>query len=354
MQVVLLTGIKRTKVFTMEGRKRNRIIVILLILIAISFGAYLYLTQSKESIKVVKEYPDSTALKLAVLPTIECLPFYVASEYGIADSLGLKLKLFTFDSAMDADTAFINHRVDGVASEMMKLSIYQSRGDSVTAIMGGECSLSLISSKQSRITTIKDLKDKIVATTRHSIVDYFIDKIIALGSKDSLTINTPQINSFHVRKDMILQNQVDGGILPEPYSSICISKGCKQISKLSEIKDCSGMFALIINDSVKSCRESDIKKLIEVYNISVDFINNHMSKEKHNFLSLLSFPDGISDSIFVFPHFNHAVSPSTKSFTECSQWAQNKGFIKRIMKSDILTSEFIPQDSISHLSTYSK
>lgn len=338
----------------MDKKNRNRVLFILLLLITISVCIYYYITKSPKEIIKAQEIPDSTCLKLAVLPTIECLPFYVAKEYGIADSLGLKLELFQYESAMDADTAFISHTVDGIASEMIKLSIYESKGDSVTAIIGGECYMSLITSKQSRINNIKDLKDKIVATTRHSIVDYFIDKIIAMGAKDSLTLNTPQINNLRVRKDMILQNQIDGCVLPEPYSSICVSKGCKLISKSSEIKDYSGMFALIINDSVLTHRESDIKKLINAYNISVDFINSHIKSEKYSFLKLLSFKDNIADSIFTFPQYTHALPPSSANLPICRQWIHNKGITGKKNKSNIITSDFIPIDSGYNLPTSNK
>ena len=170
-----------------------------------------------------------------------------------------------------------------------------------------------------------------------------------MGSKDSLTLNIPQINNIRVRLDMILQNQIDGGVLPEPYSSFCIGKGCKLISKISEIKDSHEMFALIIHDSVLINRESEIKKLISVYNLSVDYINSHSKNERNNFLKLLSFTDSISDSIFTFPHYIHANSPSSTSFAIAKQWIQNRGIAGKNNKSNIMTSDFIPIEGDSIL-----
>ena len=65
------------------------------------------------------EVVDSTALRIAVLPTMDCLPFYVAQKCGLFDSIGVKVNLITFQAAMDADTAFCNNRVDGNVTELL-------------------------------------------------------------------------------------------------------------------------------------------------------------------------------------------------------------------------------------------
>lgn len=48
---------------------------------------------------------DSLALHIAVMPTTDCLPMYLAAECGIADSLGLDIRLHTYLAQMDVDTA---------------------------------------------------------------------------------------------------------------------------------------------------------------------------------------------------------------------------------------------------------
>ena len=48
---------------------------------------------------------DSLALKIAVMPTLDCLPFYVASDCGIFDTLGLQVSLKCKTAQMDCDEA---------------------------------------------------------------------------------------------------------------------------------------------------------------------------------------------------------------------------------------------------------
>ena len=41
---------------------------------------------------------DSAALKVAVIPTLDCLPFFVARHYNLFDSLGADIRLKAFSS----------------------------------------------------------------------------------------------------------------------------------------------------------------------------------------------------------------------------------------------------------------
>ena len=53
-----------------------------------------------------KTRQDSLALKVALMPTLDCLPFYYAQRCGLFKELGLDIRLQTFNAQMDCDTAF--------------------------------------------------------------------------------------------------------------------------------------------------------------------------------------------------------------------------------------------------------
>jgi len=316
-------------------RKRNIFILLFILIIAI-VATLFYLNRGSDEEKIELEEPDSTYIKLGVLPTMECLPYYVAEAYGISDSLGLHLKVVPFASSMDADTAFASKIADGIVSDMVKLSIFEGRGDSISGILGGDWDLSLITSRQSRISTVKGLKDKVIANTRHSILDMYTDLTMSSSPKDSILINTPQINSLSIRANMIRQNQIDGGILSEPYTSFCLSKGGRRISKSSDIESLSGMYVVIFNDSVLYRKESDIEKFIKVYNSSVDYINTYRDSLKSEFLSLLDIDIKIPDSIYTIPEYRHASVPSDVSLNKARAWCSSHKILGSKRKTNIV------------------
>ena len=271
--------------------------------------------------------PDSTVLRLGLLPTYESLPFYVADHYGLSDSLDLHLGLFTYMSAMDVDTSFARGHVDGSVCDLVKYSIMKGHGDSVSIVFCNDLSITMLSSRNSRISDSKNLKEKIFALTRNSVLDMYADKVLAANKFESYELNKPQINNLRIRTSMLLQNQYDGTFLPEPWSSIAIAGGCTKLSVTSDMDEMSDQYCIVFNDSVLKHRGSDVKKLEQTYNAGVDYINSHPSLSKE-FISLLHLPDIYGDSlVFKLPHFSHARKVSEASLSTSRKWAAGRGLL---------------------------
>ena len=71
---------------------------------------------------------DSAALKVAVMPTLDCLPLYVAEYYQLYDTLrgGVRLKFYM--AQMDCDTALERGRVEGMATDLVRAKRMEMRG----------------------------------------------------------------------------------------------------------------------------------------------------------------------------------------------------------------------------------
>ena len=313
----------------------------ILLVVAAGIGLYLFFNQSHPKEVEATTDIDSTYIKIGVLPTSECLPFLVAEQCGIADSAKLKLKVILFDAAMDADTAFQKGMVDGLVSDMVKLSIMESHGEKIRAVMGGDLHLSLVTTRQSRITESKNLKDKIISITRNSIIDMYADKLLSKEKMESTDMNKPQINSLPVRLGMLLQNEYDGAILPEPWASISVHKGNHRISSITDIPEINNMFVLLFSDSLIVNRHDDISKLIDVYNKSVNYINHHRQSDIKTFLKMLQIQGEYTDSVLGIEKYQHATQASVKSLSICRTWSKSRNLLGNKSKSDIIENGFI-------------
>ena len=50
---------------------------------------------------------DSASLRIAVMPTIDCLPLYVAEEEGMFERQGVSVSLYPYQAQMDCDTEWM-------------------------------------------------------------------------------------------------------------------------------------------------------------------------------------------------------------------------------------------------------
>ncbi len=205
---------------------------------------------------------DSLAIHIAILPTNECEPFRMAMGQGLFDSLGVEVCLDTFMSAMDADTAFMNGSVHMLVTDSVKTSFLQAQlnGDSLISVVSDSLTLSVMTTKSSRIKSISNLKERIIAVARNSAVDHYADKIMDQAKINREFLNRPQINNIALRAKMLNLNQYDGAILPEPFATECEKKGANRIatSTMAEMR-------VIVKKTTYKKYNEEINKIIIAY-----------------------------------------------------------------------------------------
>lgn len=208
---------------------------------------------------------DSLAVHIAVLPTEECEPFNIAMQNGIFDSLEVEVKLDTFASAMDADTAFVKGKVqllvsDSIKSEYLKTQV---KGDTIRSIITDTLRLYLMAAKTSRIKSIQNLKDRVVAVTRNSAIDYFADQTMDKAKTGRDHLNRPQINDIALRAKMLNLNQYDGAVLPEPFATQCEEQGARRIASSKE-----QLMRVLVKGKTYKKYKKEIDKITEAYSLT--------------------------------------------------------------------------------------
>ncbi|MCI6619565.1 MAG: ABC transporter substrate-binding protein [Prevotella sp.] len=161
---------------------------------------------------------DSLALKVAVLPTLDCLPIFLANDRGIFDSLKVDVHLRQWNAQMDADTALLGGTIEGAVTDLIRAERIQRKGVALKYVTSTGCYWQLISNRTARIRQIRQLSDKMVAITRYSATSYLAD--IAIDSvKPKYDVYRIQINDVNIRLRMLLNNEMDAVLLPEPQAT---------------------------------------------------------------------------------------------------------------------------------------
>lgn len=269
---------------------------------------------------------DSTVLRLAVLPTMECLPFYYADSTGIFDSLGVNVRLITFKAAMDADTAFQRGYADGIVTDLVKACLWQGAGDTAHVAMVGELRMWIVTAPKARLLKAESLKEKIIGVTRHSATDFFTDKVLASVKLHDIDLNKPQINNVWLRTLMVDQDQIDGAVLPEPYASEAVARGAKRLNGTADM-GVENLMCVLFGDSLYRVRNGDIEKIREAYDKAVVAMNKDLQEDK-----LAYFPDEFElkmpDSLFRYVPMNVSVAYHDSMMTDVKIWAKGRNLIK--------------------------
>lgn len=218
---------------------------------------------------------DSAALKIATMPTLDCLPLYVARQYGLHDSLGIDMRLVPFVAQMDQDTAMLKGRVEAMFTDTVRAGrMERVQHKRLRRIVATPLHWLLMTPDSSRVRELKQIDDKLVAMTRYSATDMLTRMAADSARTDNDRIYRIQVNDVHVRYDMMMSSMVDAAWLPEPHATVARKAGCRQLFS-SRGKLETGV--LVVSDSLMSdsTRRWQVERMAELYNRGVDSIARH-------------------------------------------------------------------------------
>ena len=157
--------------------------------------------------RIKQQREDSAALKVAVLPTLDCLPIYLAEDHEMFDTVAdIRLKQFT--AQMDVDTALLNDRVELGVTDLVRAERMMKQDSLIEYLTATNAYWQLISNRVARITDLKHLDDKMLAMTRYSVTDLLGDLAVDSAKLKPERVFRIQINDVNVRLKMLENNEI--------------------------------------------------------------------------------------------------------------------------------------------------
>lgn len=215
---------------------------------------------------------DSLAFKIAVTPTLDCLPFFLAKEQGIFDALGVDVSLKCKDAQMDCDEAMRSGQIECMVSDLMRTELLRKDGVPLQYLGATNAYWQMIGNRKARIKDIKNLGDKMIAMARYSATDY----LATLGI-DSVKPSNPvfriQVNDVRVRLMMLLNNEMDAVMLPEPQASLARHNNHPVLMDSRDKDIRLGVIAANSSRIADARRQQQLSLLIKGYEMACDSLN---------------------------------------------------------------------------------
>ena len=225
-----------------------------------------------QRLKALRE--DSAALKVAVLPTLDCLPIYLAEDHQLFDTaVDIRLKLFT--AQMDIDTALANHRVEVGVSDLVRVERLKKQGDSLRYLTSTNAYWQLVSNRNARILDLKHLDDKMLAMTRYSVTDLLGDLAVDSAKLKSERVFRIQINDVNVRLKMLENNEMDALILTEPQAATARMLKHKVLMDTRNLDMEMGVIVSQWKGMNGETRARQLRAFMRGYNRACDSINQY-------------------------------------------------------------------------------
>lgn len=217
---------------------------------------------------------DSLALKIAVVPTLDCLPIYVAKERVLYDTARLDLRLRYFTAQMDCDTAIAGRSVEGMVSDLVRTERLKREGTPLQYVSATNINWYLFTNRKARIKKLDQLGDKMVAMTRYSATDFLTDAALE-GVKTSSVVFRIQVNDVFVRQAMLLNNEMDAMWLAEPQATVARLNDHASIYDSQKKGLKLGVIAFRDDAMKDKRRKAQIELFKKAYNAACDSLNKY-------------------------------------------------------------------------------
>jgi NitT/TauT family transport system substrate-binding protein len=251
---------------------------------------------------------DSLALKVAVLPTLDCLPIYIGVEQGLFKESGVDVHLRKWNAQMDCDTAMIGGSIEGTVTDLIRGERMKRKGVALRYVAATNTYWQMIANRTTRVNSVSQLGDKMIAMTRYSATDYLTDYYMK-GAKTSAAFFKIQINDVKLRLQMLQNNAMDAMWLPEPQATA--ARQLKNVVLKDSQKDDIRLGVIAFRE--KAMNDARIHKQVDnfitVYNMACDSINTNGLQHYSELISKYCGVD--EETVLALPklHFPHAQPP---------------------------------------------
>ncbi|MCF0244448.1 MAG: transporter substrate-binding domain-containing protein [Bacteroidaceae bacterium] len=219
--------------------------------------------------------PKKTALNIGAPNSISSLPVWVAEEDSIFDSLQVDITVKHFTDQLDCDMAFVKGKINLSISDQERVEWMKKKYDvKYNELRRLPYPYSIVANRKARITKFTQLKDKMLAVTRHSTYAKAAQHCIDSVKMKSDSVYIVQINNPNVALLMLQNNEMDASFLPEPYVIMAKKMGHNTIftsftealliGNTENKSDDMRKFNLAYDEALKRIRKNGLKHYTEL------------------------------------------------------------------------------------------
>lgn len=252
--------------------KRINYLLILAVLTFVSCGkSDKELQAERQAQKLAEREAYQKAYKIAVMPTMDCLPAYLLKDSLLYDTAKVDIRLCRFNAQMDCDTAMIGGSVQAAFSDLVRTERLKHRNKVLMHYLTDtNLNWQLIADKDSKLKQLSDLSDKIVAMTRFSGTDLLTDMAVK-KAKPKYQVFRVQVNDVLVRLAMLQNHEIDAYWFSEPQITKALSADNNSLFNSEDAGVHLGVVAIM--DKVR--RQDEEAAFAAAYDKAVEQINKN-------------------------------------------------------------------------------
>jgi NitT/TauT family transport system substrate-binding protein len=274
---------------------------------------------------------ENIKIRFGILPVIDTLPLQVADREGLFAEQGLDVSLVRFMSALERDTAMQTGQIDGYFGDLVATYLLLDRGVPMHITLTswrttpGYPMFGIALSPAGRDRDLAAMQGRSLALSKSTVMEFLADKLEKdLGVKPSY-FNQLEVKKMPIRLQMLLTDQVDSALLPEPLLSLARLKGGNVLATAEDLN--LPLTVLCLHKRYFENNSAAYSKFLAAYGEAVRRLAADPERYRPLMAETCRIPKPLVSRFPVYP-FPAPALPAQAELDEVQDWMIAKGLLK--------------------------
>jgi NitT/TauT family transport system substrate-binding protein len=276
---------------------------------------------------------EETQLRVALLPIMDTLPFYVAEQNGYFADEDIQVELVPVKSPTERDALMQANEVDGMLTDLPGVGVFNRDTPQVKVISMARKAypnaplFRLLAAPASEIETPVDLAGVKIGVSQNTVIEYITDRMLQQSGLTSEQIAVEEITAIPVRFEQLMSGQVQAATLPDPLAQGAVAAGAKLVVDDSQFTQYS-QSVLVFGVEAIADKPNTLAKFLKAWNRAVVDLNSQPQAYEDLLIEQGRVPESIQGS-YTMPPFPENEITADAQWRDIVAWLLEKELISR-------------------------
>lgn len=311
------------------------------------FGLLLAACQPSAPAASTSQAPQPVKLRLAMLPIVDALPFYVAQQEGLFTKHGLEIEFIPVSSAAERDQIIAAGQADGMINDMVAVILFNRESVQLQTVRfarvadASTAMYRVMAAKDSGLNAPADLAGVPIGMSQATVIDYVTSRLLEKEGLAADQIQSIAVPKLPERMALLGSGELKAATLPEPFGSIASQAGAVVIVDDSKYPE-YGNSVISFRKAVIDQNPQAVSAFLRAIEDAVTAINQNPETYRPLLGEYQLVPENVQAS-YPMPPFPAASVPSEAQFADVVDWARGRALIENdLAYGDSINSGFLP------------
>lgn len=274
---------------------------------------------------------QDTTLKMALLPILDVLPFYIAQDKGYFEAEGIQVELVPIKSAQERDALLQAGEADGALTDLQGVAIFNRESAQLKVVAKARKAypnaplFRVIAAPGFTVNGPEDMAGVPVGISQNTIIEYMTDRLLTAWGLPEDQIAIEEVSAIPVRFELLMEGQLKAATLPDPLGQAAIAGGGTLVVDDASFTKFS-QSVLAFRTGVLESKPDTVRAFLRAWNKAVADLNQDPNAYRGVLIENTRVPPNIQDT-YNIPPFPSGEITSPDEWQDVVDWAQNKGLL---------------------------